>query len=71
MDSNYLTSGNYYALAFDPDAEQFLTLKSSGISISMKTGRVTIPEGLSLDDASREFWDAVQIVFPGRVPKVV
>lgn len=35
-----------------------------GITIDGKTGNVTIPEGLSLDDASRAFWDAVVLVFP-------
>jgi len=71
MDDMTGTINFYGLLKDDSDTERFLTLKQCGIAISMKTGRVTIPEGLSLDDASREFWDAVQSLFPGRVPKVV
>lgn len=37
---------------------------SPGIFINGKTGNVTIPEGLSLDDASRAFWNAVAANFP-------
>ncbi len=37
---------------------------SPGITIDAQTGNVTIPEGLSLDEASRAFWTAVQSVFP-------
>lgn len=32
----------------------------SGIKIDIKTGQVTIPEGLSLDAASIEFWKGVE-----------
>jgi hypothetical protein len=38
----------------------WLTLMPSGIRIDMETGEVVIPEGLSLTDASRAFWEAVQ-----------
>lgn len=37
-----------------------LTLGQCGISINTQTGEVTIPDGLSLTDASLAFWDAVQ-----------
>lgn len=39
---------------------------SPGIFIDGKTGKVTIPDGLSLDDASRAFWVAVETMFPVR-----
>lgn len=32
----------------------------SGIKIDIKTGQVTIPEGLALDAASAEFWKGVE-----------
>jgi hypothetical protein len=37
----------------------YLTFGSCGIQINLETGEVTIPEGLSLTEASREFWEAV------------
>jgi hypothetical protein len=37
---------------------------SPGIFIDNKTGKVTIPDGLSLDDASTAFWKAVEAYFP-------
>jgi hypothetical protein len=30
-----------------------------GIKINLETGEVTIPEGMSLSEASRAFWEAV------------
>jgi hypothetical protein len=43
-----------------------LTLGSCGISINLETGEVTIPEGLTLTEASRAFWEAVShIARPG------
>lgn len=40
----------------------------SGISINMATGDVTIPEGLTIDDASRQFWEAVGRNLPRSLP---
>lgn len=37
---------------------------SSGISINPITGEVKIPDGLSLDDASRSFWESVKRLGP-------
>ena len=37
----------------------YLTLRLCGIRIDMRSGEVEIPEGLSLTDASRAFWEAV------------
>jgi hypothetical protein len=37
---------------------------SSGISIDTRTGEVTIPDGMSLSDASKAFWVALHITFP-------
>jgi hypothetical protein len=37
----------------------WLTLQPSGIKIELATGEVVIPEGLTLTDAARAFWDAV------------
>jgi hypothetical protein len=36
------------------------SLGPCGIVINMQTGEVTIPEGLSLTEASRAFWETVQ-----------
>jgi hypothetical protein len=36
-----------------------LTLGACGIKIDLETGEVTIPEGMSLTEASQAFWDAV------------
>jgi hypothetical protein len=42
----------------DPDAAMmsWLTFMPSGLRINTATGEVVIPDGLSLDDASRTFW---------------
>lgn len=36
-----------------------ITFGGSGISVNTVTGEVKIPNGLKLDDASRQFWEAV------------
>ena len=36
------------------------------ISINADTGKVTLADGLTLDDASRLFWEAVENMFPRR-----
>ena len=36
------------------------------LSIDMNTGRVTLGEGVTLDEASALFWERVQEMFPGR-----
>jgi hypothetical protein len=44
----------------------WLTLMPSGIRIDMETGEVVIPEGVSLSDAARAFWEAIsRIARPG------
>lgn len=40
-----------------------------GLSISMATGAVTIPKGLTVDAASIEFWKGVESAFPHAVGK--
>jgi hypothetical protein len=42
----------------------FITF-SCGISINTQTGEVTIPDGISLSDASKAFWTALHTTFPG------
>lgn len=37
-----------------------LTFAECGISVDLSTGKVKIPEGLDLDEASRQFWNAVE-----------
>jgi hypothetical protein len=37
----------------------WLTFNPSGIKIEMATGEVVIPDGLTLTDAARAFWDAI------------
>ncbi len=37
---------------------------SPGIAISTETGKVTLPEGMTLDEASKAFWKAVEAYFP-------
>lgn len=37
---------------------------SPGISIDTRTGEVTIPDGLSLSEASKAFWTALHAAFP-------
>ena len=39
------------------------------ISINADTGKVTLADGLTLDDASRLFWEAVESMFPRREVK--
>ena len=48
----------------NPEAMNWLTFNPSGLRVNMKTGEVVIPEGLSLDAASREFWDGLGKLHP-------
>jgi hypothetical protein len=41
------------------NTSNWLTFQPSGIKIELATGEVVIPEGLTLTDAARAFWDAV------------
>jgi hypothetical protein len=50
----------------NPDAMQWVTFMPCGLRINMRTGEVVIPEDLTLDDASREFWQGLQQAFPWR-----
>jgi len=55
----------------NPEAMNWLTFNPSGLRINMRTGEVVIPEGLTLDEASRAFWDGLGKLHPlaaGRVP---
>jgi len=45
-----------------------LNLGKCGIVIDLETGEVTIPEGLALTDAAREFWNAVEHISGYRRP---
>lgn len=45
-----------------------LTFMPCGLRIDLETGEVVIPEGLSLTDAAKAFWDAVQHVGGYRKP---
>jgi hypothetical protein len=57
---NWMTDPNVIAtVTFSQPKMNWLTLMPSGIKIDMETGEVVIPEGLSLTDASRAFWEAV------------
>lgn len=40
-----------------------------GLSISMATGAVTIPKGLTVDAASMEFWKGVESAYPHAIGK--
>ena len=44
--------------AVKPTQSQFMTFLC-GIKIDLETGEVTIPEGMSLTEASLAFWEAV------------
>jgi hypothetical protein len=46
-------------VTFSQPKMNWLTLMPSGIRIDMETGEVVVPEGLSLSDAARAFWEAV------------
>jgi hypothetical protein len=46
-------------VTFSQPKMNWLTLMPSGIRIDMETGEVVIPDGLSLSDAARAFWEAV------------
>lgn len=45
-----------------------MTFMPSGIRIDIETGEVTIPDGLSLTEAAKAFWAAVQHVAGYRAP---
>jgi hypothetical protein len=44
----------------------WLTFAASGLRINMRTGEVVIPEGLSLDEASRAYWEGLSKAHPLR-----
>jgi hypothetical protein len=48
----------------DLEAMSWLTFATCGLRINMRTGEVVIPEGLSLDEASRAFWEGLSRVYP-------
>jgi hypothetical protein len=39
-----------------------------GLRISFKTGEVVIPESLTLDEASRAFWEGLRLYYPSYEP---
>jgi hypothetical protein len=43
----------------NPEAMNWLTFNPCGLRINLRTGEVVIPEGLSLDEASRAFWEGL------------
>jgi hypothetical protein len=47
-----------------PTVASTITFGPSGISINVETGEVTIPEGLSVSDAARSFWQTLHDVYP-------
>jgi hypothetical protein len=55
-DANLFEPIDYNSLTFCFDKGE--------IEINIKTGKVTISEGLSLDEAAREFWQAVESMYP-------
>ena len=66
----FAVQGETIGLA-NPEAMNWLTFNPSGLRINMRTGQVVIPEGLSLDAASREFWEGLAKLHPlaaGRAP---
>ena len=38
---------------------QWLTFSPCGLKINLNTGEVIIPQGLTLDEASRAFWEGL------------
>lgn len=42
---------------------------SGSIVINLKTGKVTLPPGVSNDEAAREFWEAVERSYPGVIKR--
>ena len=48
------------------DTHQVLTFCIDGkeLVISTETGKVTIPDGMEMDEAARLFWSAVERAFP-------
>lgn len=56
------TGPSFVAIDMGPYIPTLLTF-SCGITVNMKTGKVTLPEGMKLDRASAEFWGAVGQMF--------
>lgn len=53
----------------DEGAPKMFVVYANGtaiISLNMATGRVTIADGVDVDDAARKFWDAVERLAPRR-----
>jgi hypothetical protein len=67
MADSFTVAANYemHVIRTNDEAFNWLTFSSSGLRINLRTGEVVIPEGLSLDDASRAFWEGLRAAFPG------
>lgn len=63
-----MTDGTISKMVFNAAPIEWLTLMPSGLRISLLTGEVVIPEGLTLDDASRAFWEGLRGYHPSREP---
>lgn len=60
-------SENSFIYFPDHDREQFLIITGSNgeiVRISQSTGKVTIAEGVEVDEAAKLFWSAVETFFP-------
>jgi hypothetical protein len=55
-------------MQLNPQLYEWLTLMPCGLRISFKTGEVVIPESLTLDEASRAFWEGLRLYYPSHEP---
>jgi hypothetical protein len=57
--TDYYTSQPGSVLKFNDLEHSWLTFNPCGVRVNLKTGEVVIPEGITLDEASRAFWEGL------------
>lgn len=69
-DDNSITSKNLYTIR-DTDISAnhvaWSSIKLGEISISLKDGKITFPEGMEVDEVSKQIWDGLSKYILGNV----
>ena len=64
-----LCSGEMSTISYIPATTFTFSCGDGEIVIDTTTGKVTLPEGMPLDKAAREFWLCLEKVYPEMFPK--
>ena len=60
----YGTNIYYYGLMVSNAVDYSTVITAGPVTIDCKTGKVTIQEGVTLDEAAIKFWEAVEMAYP-------